>query len=187
MKTAQAPKETAVVGLYQKAAAKQARNTVAPQVNKPLQQEPKVNTSGNPSIPPEILANMEKCGDFGETTVLGVGTDAGETTVLGVSQAQVAKPYLLRIKNSERIELDKPVFRIGKEKSYVDYFVNDNTAVSRSHVNIINRDNAFFVVDTNSTNHTYVNGNMIQSNVETKLEHGTKLRLANEEFEFFMY
>lgn len=169
------------------APAQQARNTVAPQVNKPLQQEPKVNTSGNPSIPPEILANMEKCGDFGETTVLGVGTDAGETTVLGVSQAQVVKPYLLRIKNSERIELDKPVFRIGKEKSYVDYFVNDNTAVSRSHVNIINRDNVFFVVDTNSTNHTYVNGNMIQSNVETKLEHGTKLRLANEEFEFFMY
>ena len=69
----------------------------------------------------------------------------------------------------------------------MDYFVSDNTAVSRSHANIINKDNDFYIVDTNSTNHTYVNGSMIQSNVETKIEHGTKIRLANEDFEFFMY
>ena len=79
------------------------------------------------------------------------------------------------------------MFRIGKEKSYVDYFVSDNTAVSRSHCNIISRDGQYFVVDTNSTNHTYVNGGMIQSNVETPLSHGTKIRLANEEFEFKLY
>lgn len=143
--------------------------------------------TGNPSVPPQILENMTKAGNFGETTVLGVGSEAGETTVLGTSQAQIIKPYLLRIKNNERIELNKPVFRIGKERSYVDYFVSDNTAVSRSHANIINKDNEFYIVDTNSTNHTYVNGSMIQSNVETKIEHGTKIRLANEDFEFFMY
>lgn len=143
--------------------------------------------TGNPSVPPQILENMTKAGNFGETTVLGVGSEAGETTVLGASQAQIIKPYLLRIKNNERIELNKPVFRIGKERSYVDYFVSDNTAVSRSHANIINKDNEFYIVDTNSTNHTYVNGSMIQSNVETKIEHGTKIRLANEDFEFFMY
>lgn len=143
--------------------------------------------TGNPSVPPQILENMTRAGNFGETTVLGVGSEAGETTVLGTSQAQIIKPYLLRIKNNERIELNKPVFRIGKERSYVDYFVSDNTAVSRSHANIINKDNEFYIVDTNSTNHTYVNGSMIQSNVETKIEHGTKIRLANEDFEFFMY
>lgn len=143
--------------------------------------------TGNPSVPPQILENMTKAGNFGETTVLGVGSEAGETTVLGTSEAQIIKPYLLRIKNNERIELNKPVFRIGKERSYVDYFVSDNTAVSRSHANIINKDNEFYIVDTNSTNHTYVNGSMIQSNVQTKIEHGTKIRLANEDFEFFMY
>lgn len=154
----------------------------------PLQnQNTNIGMTGNPSVPPQILENMTKAGNFGETTVLGVGSEAGETTVLGASQAQIIKPYLLRIKNNERIELNKPVFRIGKERSYVDYFVSDNTAVSRSHANIINKDNEFYIVDTNSTNHTYVNGSMIQSNVETKIEHGTKIRLANEDFEFFMY
>lgn len=167
----------------------QAQQKPAQQVQPQSVQNQNTNTgmTGNPSVPPQILENMTKAGNFGETTVLGVGSEAGETTVLGTSQAQIIKPYLLRIKNNERIELNKPVFRIGKERSYVDYFVSDNTAVSRSHANIINRDNEFYIVDTNSTNHTYVNGSMIQSNVETKIEHGTKIRLANEDFEFFMY
>ena len=167
----------------------QAQQKPAQQVQPQPVQNQNTNTgmTGNPSVPPQILENMTKAGNFGETTVLGVGSEAGETTVLGASQAQIIKPYLLRIKNNERIELNKPVFRIGKERSYVDYFVSDNTAVSRSHANIINKDNKFYIVDTNSTNHTYVNGSMIQSNVETKIEHGTKIRLANEDFEFFMY
>lgn len=167
----------------------QAQQKPVQQVQPQSVQNQNTNTgmTGNPSVPPQILENMTKAGNFGETTVLGVGSEAGETTVLGTSQAQIIKPYLLRIKNNERIELNKPVFRIGKERSYVDYFVSDNTAVSRSHANIINKDNDFYIVDTNSTNHTYVNGSMIQSNVETKIEHGTKIRLANEDFEFFMY
>lgn len=131
-------------------------------------------------IPSAMPAN------FGETTVLSAGI--GETTVLDMSPvAQDVKPHLIRAKNNEKILLDKPVFRIGKEKSYVDYFIGDNTAISRSHANIISRNGEYFVVDTNSTNHTYVNGGMLQSNVETKISHGTKIRLANEDFEFKIY
>lgn len=75
-------------------------------------------------------------------------------------------------------------FRVGKEASFVDYCISDNTAVSRSHANIVKRGNDYFIVDTNSTNHTYVNGAMIQSNVEIKLEENTRIKFANEEFEF---
>lgn len=124
--------------------------------------------------------------NFGETTVLSAAV--GETTVLGgVVETKQNDPHLIRVKNNEKIPLNKPVFRIGKEKSYVDYFISDNTAISRSHANIIDHNGEFFVVDTNSTNHTYVNGGMIQSGVETKLSHGTKIRFANEEFEFKLY
>lgn len=128
-------------------------------------------------------ANSEPAG----TTVLNSGF--GETTVLGVSNqtAGSGQPYLLRMKNNERIYIDKDIFKIGKEKSYVDYFLGDNAAISRSHANIIAKNGEYFVVDTNSTNHTYVNGMMLQSNVETPITHGTKVRLANEEFEFNMY
>jgi len=65
--------------------------------------------------------------------------------------------------------------------------VADNSTISRAHANIITRDGEYFVVDTNSKNHTYVNGQMIQSNVETKITHGTKLKFSNEEYEFRLY
>lgn len=126
--------------------------------------------------------------NFGETTVLNVGmAGMGETTVLGGGMMNVElKPFLIRIKNNEKISINKPVYRLGKEKSYVDYFIGDNSAISRSHANIISRDGEYFVVDTNSTNHTYVNNNMIQSNVEVKLSSGDRVRLGNEEFDFKM-
>ena len=144
---------------------------------------PAVQSGNTPSvIPPSQPMN------FGETTVLGGGS-IGETTVLGATTAVAPQenPHLIRAKNNEKINLNKPVFRIGKEKSYVDYFIGDNTAISRSHANFISRDGEYFVTDTNSTNHTYVNGVMIQSNVEMKLTHGDKVRLANEDFEFNLY
>ena len=126
--------------------------------------------------------------NFGETTVLGRDT-LGETTVLSAvaNPAQMVAPHLIRKKNNEKISLNKPMFRIGKERSFVDYFIGDNTAISRSHANFITRDGSYYVVDTNSTNHTFVNGEMIQSNVETAISHGDAVRLGNEEFEFKLY
>lgn len=126
-----------------------------------------------------------KPADFGETTVLSSISSVGETTVLSKMAVVVQrKPYLIRKKNEEKIPLDKPVFRIGKERSYVDYFIGDNPAISRSHANIVTREDGYYVVDTNSTNHTYVNGTLLPSNEEHPLEEGAKVRFANEDYEF---
>ena len=147
---------------------------------------PPTQTPQPPYVPPMVTTRQNV--SFGETTVLNGGT-AGETTVLAAAQAptQAVNPYLIRKKNNEKISLNKPVFRIGKERSYVDYFIGDNTAISRSHANFISRDGQFLVVDTNSTNHTFVNGAMIQSNQEVPIAHGDVVRLANEDFEFHLY
>ena len=79
------------------------------------------------------------------------------------------------------------MFHIGKERSYVDYCISGNPTISRSHADIINKNGQFYIVDNNSTNHTYVNGEMIPSNTEIPLSHGAKIRLSNEEFEFKTY
>ena len=173
----------------------QVQTTVQPTDNTPEQHHAVQQRQFSQTVQPVSVAthnpignHVSKPASFGETTVLGGGSRIGETTVLGASSPEVQiHPHLIRTKNNERINLDKPVFRIGKERSYVDYFVSDNTAVSRSHANIISRDGQYYIVDTNSTNHTYVNGGMIQSNVETPLSHGAKIRLANEDFEFRLY
>lgn len=153
---------------------------------------PKIDPNSiNHKLTPPVLVNDDlksKPMSFGETTVLNAGK-AGETTVLNgeITQSQPQMPYLIRQKNNEKIALNKPIFRIGKEKSYVDYFIGDNTAISRSHANIITREGSYFITDTNSTNHTFVNGGMIQSNTEFEIHSGDTIRLANEEFEFKLY
>lgn len=180
----QAPKPMAVNAPVPQQAPMQKQPPVAVPTSAPvapqMPQAP-VQPAMPPQMPPMSQAN------FGETTVLGVSNNIGETTVLGLSAVNTeVKSYLIRTKNNEKILVDKPVFRIGKEKSYVDYFISDNTAISRSHANIVTKDGKYYIVDTNSTNHTYVNNTMLQSNVETELTSGTRIKLANEEFEFIL-
>ena len=119
------------------------------------------------------------------TTVLGA--DPGGTTVLGAEELDEPNyPYLIRTKNDEKIMVNKPSFRIGKEKKYSDYFVFDNNAVSRSHADIITREKRYYIIDLNSTNKTYVDGRAIAIEKEVEIFNGTKLRLANEDFVFYI-
>lgn len=120
-----------------------------------------------------------------ETVVLA--TEACDTSVLGENEVSaVSYPYLIRERNDEKIIVNKPSFRIGKEKKYSDYFVSDNGAISRSHADIVRRENRYYIVDLNSTNKTYVDGRLIRAEKEVEIYNGTKLRLANEEFVFYM-
>lgn len=132
---------------------------------------------------------------YGETSILNSGRNgqttvlsqqpAGQTTVLGGTMEQKSVPYLYRKKNGKKILLDKILFRVGTERSFVDYCVTDNSAVSHSHADFINHAGTYYLRDNNSTNHTYLNGKMIPSNQEYPLENGDKVVLANEEFEFY--
>ncbi|TGY39932.1 FHA domain-containing protein [Clostridium sartagoforme] len=110
--------------------------------------------------------------------------DANEKFNIGSYQENVHFPYLVRTSNSEIISINKPVFRLGKERSYVDYFVTNNNAVSRSHADIITRGKSYFVCDQNSTNHTYINDKVLVIKAETEIHEGDVLKLANEEFTF---
>ena len=72
--------------------------------------------------------------------------------------------------------------RHGKERSFSDYFVADNTNVSRKHAHIVRRGTNYYIMDDNSKNHTFINGRMIPSGMEIPITNGTKIRLADEEF-----
>lgn len=120
-----------------------------------------------------------------ETIVLS--SNSGGTIVLGSDNLYTpVYPYLVRDRNNEKIPVDKPVFRIGKERQYSDYFVSDNNAVSRSHADIITSDGRYYIKDLNSTNRTYVDGKVIPIEKEVEIFSGTKLRLANEDFIFYV-
>lgn len=104
--------------------------------------------------------------------------------IKATAQIEGGRPCLIRSKTSECMTIDKPMVRIGKQREYVDLFIGENAAISRNHANIIEREGQYYIVDTNSVNHTYVDGQQIPSNVETIIHFGAKIRLADEEFEF---
>jgi hypothetical protein len=108
----------------------------------------------------------------------------GETTVLGATTHPMIFPSLVRLKTNERVVINKMEFIIGKDPSKVDYCIFDNSAVSRVHAKIICKNGEFFVIDNRSTNHVYVNGILIDANVEVRLSHGSHIRLGDEDFEF---
>ena len=98
-------------------------------------------------------------------------------------------PYLIRISTQERIPITKSQFRIGRGSQYPDYNIRDNRSVGHSHAIIVKRGSDYYVMDTNSKNHTFLNDDPtpIPPNTEIKLEHGMKVIFANEAFEFMKY
>ena len=104
-----------------------------------------------------------------------------ETTLL---HAPMRLPFLVRKSTKEKILINRDVFKIGKERSYVDYYV-DNDAVSRSHADIVRQKDAFFVIDHNSLNHTFLEGKQIPAKQYVRLESGQSFVLADETFTFY--
>lgn len=110
--------------------------------------------------------------------------NSDDTALLYENNVNVHYPTLYRVLTEETISVNKPVYRLGKEKSYVDYFVTNNIAVSRSHADIITRGKQYFVKDLNSKNHTYINGKELPVHCEIEIHDGDNLKLGNEEFIF---
>lgn len=115
----------------------------------------------------------------------GLLVEDDEATGLLVEDSSVHYPTLFRISIEESICINKPVFRLGKERSYSDYFVSNNNAVSRSHADIVTRNGCHYIIDLNSKNKTYINNQAIPVQVEIELHDGDTVRLGNEEFIFY--
>ena len=129
---------------------------------------------------PPFRNNISESETDGKTVLLNF--EDNDATVL--IEQKVA--YLIRLKNKERILLDKPVFLIGRNLENLNYDVRDNLHVGHRHASITRREKSFFITDLNSVNHTYVNGVKIQSGVEIELKDGDSVCLADEKFEFML-
>lgn len=138
-------------------------------------------------ISPKPTGVIQQNNDFGDT-IFGDGSSENDTTTLfNGGNASRISPTLVRKRNNERIRIDSPIFRIGRDSSFNNYAVTDNHFVGHTHCHIISRNGEFFLVDDNSKNHTFLDGQQIPPSTEIKLSHGQKIRLSDEEFEFLLY
>ncbi len=96
-----------------------------------------------------------------------------------------SRAILVRQSTGESIQINKFVFKLGKDKNIADYPISNNSTVSRNHADVITRGNSFYIIDNGSTNGTYINGDVIPKNQEIPVYSGDELRLASEEFVFY--
>ena len=80
-------------------------------------------------------------------------------------------------------ELDIFPFIIGKLSEAVDGVI-DEESVSRIHAKIEKTDSQYYLVDLNSTNGTFINGQMIFPNEKTKLQPGDRIQFGFVEYHF---
>jgi len=123
---------------------------------------------------------------YSGTTLLGAEDYSGTTVLGGDAFEEPTYPYLIREKTQEKVSVDKPSFRIGKESKFCDYFISNNNAISRSHADILTKDHRYYIIDHNSTNKTYVDGKVIPVEIQVEIFSGSKIKLANEEFVFYV-
>lgn len=116
----------------------------------------------------EIVENVEKC------------VTEDETVALLVSDSNV--PFMIRNSTGEKISINKKIFKVGKDKRYADYVISDNAAISRAHAQISLKNGRLYITDEDSLNHTYVNGNIVNSQVESEIVNGDVIAFADEEY-----
>lgn len=113
--------------------------------------------------------------DFGED----------ETTVLHQMVYRNITPYLVRTRTNALIPIEKTEFLVGKT-SECDYQINDNRKISRIHCTFRISNGECYIRDEYSTNHTYVNGKMIQPGFDVMLKNDDYIRMADEEFKYWV-
>ena len=122
----------------------------------------------------------------GHTVIIGGAANDGKTVFKKDLQKGACIAQLTRTSTNETATIKSNPFKIGKEKSYVDFFVSANQTVSRIHAQIHNIDGNYFLEDINSTNHSFLGNDTtpIQSGQMYPLQSGMRFRLSDEEFVF---
>lgn len=132
---------------------------------------------------PEQVGVYGAVGTIGETII--EDCVSGET--VDKNFISTADPYLVRVSTGEKITIDQSTFKLGRGKKFVDYYVGGNDTISKVHAYITNKANQYFLVDNSSRNHTFLDGKLLKPIEQMKLNHKSKIRLAKEEFVFYLY
>lgn len=102
----------------------------------------------------------------------------------GTAGYDVIYAKLIRVDTMQEIPISNVIFRIGQSAQGMDYGVENNTSVSRHHADIMRKGTEFYILDNNSTNHTYVNGQQVMPGEYFRIKGGDRIRLSDVEFLF---
>jgi pSer/pThr/pTyr-binding forkhead associated (FHA) protein len=117
-----------------------------------------------------------------ETSVLDNTTSPGQNNVIKVDVAKIRIPRIVRLETQEMAYVDKAHFVIGSKAGAVDFLIQGNRVISRTHAAIVTRGSDYYIVDLNSRNGVFVENKRIPRGQETLIYVGDVFLLANEKF-----
>lgn len=93
-------------------------------------------------------------------------------------------PKLINKATNEAVCIDKDFFKIGRDPNGgLDLIINTKL-VSHYHASIIFKNDLYYIIDENSTNHVFVNGQMIPVKSDFCISSGDIVKIGSEEFVF---
>ena len=179
----EAPKPVQQVMEQPQQVSQQIPKPVPPMPNPAMQTAPKTVITG------QIMANsakpIEEGGEPNATVMVNNGPGALQPGITGQIGTKPI-PHFVRKNTGEIINITKPEFSIGKSKTKADYAIENNTAISRVHCIVVQRDGVNYIKDNNSTNHTFINGIQLEPGKEVLLKNKAIIRMGDEEFTFLL-
>ncbi len=168
-----------------------------PKVEEPKVEEPKVEAPKPmmptppvmPAAPTPVMPAVPKPAMPSMPNAAPTPNPAPAEFTMGSITGQLGSkpvPHIVRKNTGEAINITKPEFTIGKSKTKADYVIENNSAISRVHCIIVQKDGVNYIKDNNSTNHTYVNGVELEPGKEVLLKNKTVIQLGDEEFTFLL-
>lgn len=127
--------------------------------------------------------------DDPETEVIGRNTPApGTDDEDDPDTALIWQAWLISKRDGSRIDLTKPLIRVGRQRPDIDIDLRHNIHVGHHHAKLIRLSGGYTVIDDNSSNHTYVNHQMVKENTlpanPVLLKNGDLVVFADEAFEY---
>ena len=120
--------------------------------------------------------------DFGETVYMDEDSEA--PTEFEEEKAPRQKFVLYRCSTQETFEIKGDVVRVGRRPSISEICISGNRGVGRVHAVLYVREGQVYIVDNNSKNKTFVDGEELKPDQPVMLLSGSKIRLGTEELEF---
>ena len=123
-----------------------------------------------------------------ETVDLKTYQQSEGTTLLIQQQAPAMRPHLCRLRTKEVFWITKEITKIGRNADAADICIIGNSAVGRVHAVLYMQNGSIGIGDNESKNGTYVNEiKLYPAGAPVPLNHGSVIRLGDEELEFRMY
>lgn len=92
--------------------------------------------------------------------------------------------WLVRRSSGQRVPVNHNNFHIGRGRDLVDFFVATATPyIGVDHAYVLIQGSQYYIVDNNSRNHTWLNGQMLEPSKPYPIHPGDTLRMADEYFE----